>query len=275
MGAALVGGLPGAGANIRTIVNIEAGGRTRLSGVIHGLFLLAVLLGLSSLVQYIPHAVLAGILVGAGLGCIDFRGFSHIRKVPRSDAAVLLVVLGLTVFSGLIVAVAVGLIMASLIFMKNVADISERQTALSPLADEPWADEIDVPVAYRDRLLVKHVEGPLFFGFARGFLRIAARAAGGRLLVLRMDRVSLMDQSGAYALQDALVDLKSEGMRIIVVGLPVAQRDILEAICVIPELVSREDLFADFTELKAALPKVLAEIGATEQTVGSKNRKPS
>jgi SulP family sulfate permease len=273
MGAALVGGLPGAGASIRTIVNIEAGGRTRLSGVIHGLFLLAVLLGLSNLLQYIPNAVLAGILVGAGLGCIDFRGLSHIRKVPRSDAAVLLVVLGLTVFSGLIVAVAVGLIMASLIFMKNVADISERQTALSPLADEPWADEIDVPAVYRDRLLVKHVEGPLFFGFARGFLSIAARAVGGRLLVLRMDRVSLMDQSGAYALQDALVDLKSEGMRIVVVGLPVAQRDILEAICVIPELVSREDLFADFAELKAGLPKMLAEIGVTEQAVGSKNRK--
>src|ERR1700730_16042602 len=146
MGAALVGGLPGAGANIRTIVNIEAGGKTRLSGVIHGLFLLAVLLGLSKLVQYIPHAVLSGILVGAGLGCIDLRGLSHIHKVPRSDAAVLLVVLALTVFSGLIVAVAVGLIMASLIFMKNVADISERQTALSPLADEAWAAEIDGPV---------------------------------------------------------------------------------------------------------------------------------
>jgi sulfate permease, SulP family len=263
MGAALVGGLPGAGANIRTIVNVDAGGKTRLSGVIHGLFLLAVLLGLSNLIQYIPNAVLAGILVGAGLGCIDLRGLRHIHKVPRSDAAVLLVVLGLTVFAGLIVAVAVGLIMASFIFMKNVADASERQTALSPLADEPWADEIDIPAEYRDRLLVKHVEGPLFFGFARGFLNIAGRAAGSRLLVLRMDRVSLMDQSGAYALQDALVDLTSSGMRIVLVGLPVAQRDILEAIYVIPELVSPKDLIANFADFKAALPKVLAEIGAT------------
>jgi SulP family sulfate permease len=175
------------------------------------------------------------------------------------------VVLGLTVFSGLIIAVAVGLIMAALIFMKNVADISEQQTALSPLADEPWADEIDIPATYRDRLLVKHVEGPLFFGFARGFLNIAARAAGSRLLVLRMDRVSLMDQSGAYALQDAIVDLKSSGMSIVLVGLPVAQRDILRAIHVIPELVSAEALFEDFAELKAALPKVLAEVGATER----------
>ena len=271
MGAALVGGLPGAGANIRTIVNIEAGGKTRLSGVVHGLFLLAVLLGLSKLVQYIPNAVLAGILVGAGLGCIDFRGLSHLGKVPRSDAAVLLIVLGLTVFSGLIVAVAAGLVIASFIFMKKVADISERQTAISPLADEPWADEIDIPGAYRDRLLVKHVEGPLFFGFARGFLNIAARAAGGRLLVLRMDRVSLMDQSGAYALQDALVDLKSSGMRIVLVGLPVAQRDILESIHVIPDLVSTEDLFANFAALKAALPKMLTEIGAAEQGPVAKN----
>jgi SulP family sulfate permease len=269
MGAALIGGLPGAGANIRTIVNIEAGGKTKLSGIIHGLFLLAVLLGLSDLVQYIPNAVLAGILLGAGLGCIDFRGLSHLAKVPRSDAAVLLIVLGLTVFSGLIVAVAVGLIISSFVFMKKVADFSERQTAISPLADEPWADEIDIPAAYRDRLLVKHIEGPLFFGFARGFLDIAASAAGSRLLVLRMDRVSLMDQSGAYALHDALVNLKSSGLRILLVGLPVAQRDMLEAIHVIPDLVATSDLFANFSELKAALPKVLAEIGATDKGVST------
>ncbi len=265
MGAALVGGLPGAGANIRTIVNIEAGGKTRLSGVVHGLFLLAVLLGLSNLVQYIPNAVLAGILVGAGLSCIDFRGLSHLGKVPRSDAAVLIIVLGLTVFAGLIVAVAVGLVIASFVFMKKVADISEQQTVISSLADEPWADEVDIPATYRDCLLVKHVEGPLFFGFARGFANIAASVAGGRLLVLRMDRVALMDQSGAYALQDALVNFKSSGMRILLVGLPVAPRDLLEAVHVIPELVSTKDLFADFAELKVALPKVLAEIGATGQ----------
>ena len=227
IGAALVGGLPGAGANIRTIVNIEAGGKTRLSGVMHGLFLLAVLLGLSGLVSYIPNAVLAGILVGAGLGCIDFRGLSHIAKVPRSDAAVLVIVLALTVFAGLIAAVAVGLVISSFVFMKKVADNCERQTAISPLADEPWADEIDIPADLRHRLLIKHVEGPLFFGFARGFLNIAASAASGRLLVLRMDRVSLMDQSGAYALQDALVNLASSGVRVVLVQTTVAQRDIL------------------------------------------------
>jgi SulP family sulfate permease len=262
MAAALIGGLPGAGANIRTIVNIRAGGRTRLSGVIHGLFLLAVLLGLSEAVGLIPNAVLSSILVAAGMSCIDLRGFGHIAKVPRADAGLMILVLLLTVFSGVIAAVAVGMIIAAFIFMKKVADISEQQTTIGPLADEPWADERDLPAEDRDRLLVKHIEGPLFFGFARGFTEIAPSARAGKLLVVRMDRVSFMDQSGAYALQDALVDLKSSGLRILIVGLPVAQLDILEALHAIPEVVPEGDLFPDFLSLKTALPRILAEIEA-------------
>lgn len=262
MAGALVGGLPGAGASIRTIVNIEAGGKTRLSGVIHGLFLLAVLLGLSGVVQHIPNAVLAGILVAAGLSCIDRRGLGHITKVPRADAALMLLVLVLTVFSGVIISVAVGLIAASFVFMKNVADLSEQQTTISQMADEPWADELDLPAADRDRLLVKHVEGPLFFGFARGFADIAPLARGGKLLVLRMDRVRFMDQSGAYALQDTLIDLKAAGQRILIVGLPVAQLDILKALHLVPDVVPEEDLFDDYLSLKDALPRILAETAA-------------
>jgi SulP family sulfate permease len=262
MAAALIGGLPGAGASIRTIVNINAGGRTRLSGAIHALFLLAVLLGLSDAVGLIPHAVLSGILVAAGVSCIDLRGLGHINKIPRSDAGLMILVLLLTVFSGVITAVAVGMITAALVFMKKVADISEQQTTISPLADEPWADERDLAAVDRDRLLIKHVQGPLFFGFARGFSEIAPSALVGKLLVLRMDRIGFMDQSGAYALQDALVDLKSAGLRVLIVGLPVAQLDILEALHVIPDVVPEEDLFPDFPSLKIALPCVLSEIEA-------------
>jgi sulfate permease, SulP family len=265
MVAALIGGLPGAGASIRTIVNIKAGGRTRLSGVIHGLFLVAVLLGLSETVGLIPHAVLSGILVAAGVGCIDLRGLGHIAKVPRTDAGLMVLVLVLTVFSGVITAVAIGMVVAALIFMKKVADISEQQTTISPLADEPWADELDLAATDRSHLLIKHVEGPLFFGFARGFSEIAPSARAGKLLVLRMDRVSFMDQSGAYALLDAAVDLKSAGLRVLIVGLPVAQRDILEALQLVPDVVPASDLFADFLSLKTALPRVLSEIEAVHR----------
>ena len=252
--AGLIGGIPGAGATMRTVVNVEAGGRSRLSGVIHGLFLAAVLLGLSSLVQHVPRAVLAGLLVAVGIGIIDYRGFSHILKVPRSDAFLMLFVLVLTVFTDLIIAVAAGLIVASFVFMKKVSDITQRQTTLTPASDEPWADELPLPDKIRDQLFIKHVDGPLFFGFASQFRDIARQAAGqSRSLVLRMDRISYMDQTGAYALKDALGELNAAGVRVLVVGISVAHLDLLEKLQVIPALIPKSQVFSDFGALKNAL----------------------
>ncbi|WP_245557503.1 SulP family inorganic anion transporter [Neolewinella persica] len=88
MGAAFIAGLPGAGATMRTVINVESGGKTKISGMIAGVFLLAVLLGLSGIVQFIPKAVLAGILLTVGIGIIDYKGFRHLRSVPVGDAVV-------------------------------------------------------------------------------------------------------------------------------------------------------------------------------------------
>jgi SulP family sulfate permease len=268
--AGLIGGIPGAGATMRTVVNVDAGGRSRLSGVVHGLFLAAVLLGVSGLVQYIPHAVLAGLLAAVGIGIIDYRGISHLLKVPRSDAFLMLFVLVLTVFTNLIIAVAAGLIVASFVFMKKVSDITGRQTTLTPVADEPWADELTIPDTIRDKLFIKHVDGPLFFGFASQFLDIARQAAAqiadqaaaqSRLLVLRMDRISYMDQTGVYALKDALARLNAARVRVLVVGLSVAHLDLLKKLQVIPAVVPESDVFSDFGALKKALE---GSIGATQ-----------
>ncbi len=259
--AGLIGGLPGAGATMRTVVNVEAGGRSRLSGVIHGLFLAAVLLGLSGLVQHVPRPVLAGLLVAVGIGIIDYRGISHILKVPRSDAFLMLFVLVLTVFTDLIIAVVAGLIVASFVFMKKVSDIAQRQTTLTPVADEPWADELTIPDAIRDKLLIKHVDGPLFFGFASQFRDIARQAAAqSRLLVLRMDRISYMDQTGAYALKDALTSLYAAGVRVLVVGVSVAHLDLLVKLHVIPAVIPETDVFSDFDSLKEALHGSIREM---------------
>jgi SulP family sulfate permease len=261
--AGLIGGIPGAGATMRTVLNVESGGRSRLSGVIHGLFLAAVLLGLSGLVQYVPHAVLAGLLVAVGIGIIDYRGLNHLVKVPRSDAFLMLFVLVLTVFTNLIVAVAAGLIVASFVFMKKVSDITERQTTLTPVADEPWADELTIPDAIRNSLLIKHVDGPLFFGFASQFLEIAGQAAAqSRLLVLRMDRISYMDQTGVYALKDALTRLNAAGVRVLVVGVSVAHLDLLERLQVIPAVLPKSDVFSDFDALKKVLEDRIGEMQA-------------
>ena len=261
--AGLIGGLPGAGATMRTVVNVEAGGRSRLSGVIHGLFLAAVLLGLSGLVQHVPRAVLAGLLVTVGIGIIDYHGISHLLKVPRSDAFLMLFVLVLTVFTNLLIAVVAGLIVASFVFMKKISDITERQTMLTPVADEPWADELTIPGPIRDKLFIKHVDGPLFFGFATQFLDIARQvAAQSRLLVLRMDRISYMDQTGVYALKDALTRLNAAGVRVLVVGVSVAHLDLLEKLQVIPAVVPESDVFSDFDALKKALAGSIREIQA-------------
>jgi SulP family sulfate permease len=104
--AGLIGGIPGAGATKGTVVNINAGGKTRLSGVIHGLFLLVVLLGAGKYAAYIPIPVLAGILIPVGFNIIDARGLKHLLLVPRSDAFVLVLVLLITTFGNLIYAVS-------------------------------------------------------------------------------------------------------------------------------------------------------------------------
>ena len=131
----------------------------------------------------------------------------------------MLFVLVLTVFTNLIIAVAAGLIVASFVFMKKISDITERQATLTLVADEPWADELTIPDTIRDKLFIKHVDGSLFFGFATQFLDIARQvAAQSRLLVLRMDRISYMDQTGVYVLKDALTRLNAAGVRVLVVG---------------------------------------------------------
>ena len=254
MVAGLLGGLPGAGATMRTVVNVNAGGKTRLSGVVHGLFLVAVLLGLSGLVQYVPRAVLAGLLVTVGIAIIDTRGFAHLRQAPRADAFMMLLVLVLTVFADLIVAVIVGLIIASFVLVKKVSDAAAQQTVLTPVADEPWADELSIPEPIRSKVLIKHVEGPLFFGFANQFRNISRQAELAKLVVLRMDRISYMDQTGAYALEDAVGRLSEAGVRVLLVGLPILQVDLLERLRLIPAVVPKSDVFADFEALKKVLP---------------------
>jgi MFS superfamily sulfate permease-like transporter len=114
-------GLPGAGATMRTVVNVNAGGKTPISGALHAIVLLGIVLGAGGLAKYIPHAVLAGILIKVGTDIIDWDYLKHLRRAPLAGVIMMFTVLGITVFVDLITAVAVGVVMASLIFMKRMA----------------------------------------------------------------------------------------------------------------------------------------------------------
>jgi sulfate permease, SulP family len=139
----------------------------------------------------------------------------------------------------------------------------EQNTTLTLVEDELWQDELEIPDDLKQRLLIKHVNGPLFFGFVYAFRRIAERATDGKMLVLRMERVSYMDQSGIYALQDVLVDLEAAGLKVLVVGLPQDQIDQLEAMHIVPTLLSEDNIFPSFERFKQRLPAIIEELSRT------------
>ena len=249
--AALFGGIPGAGATIRTVVNINSGGKTRLSGMIAGLLLLVVLLSLGPIASLIPAAVLAGILITVGIGVMDYKGLKHVFHLPVSEVIVMFLVLVLTVFVGLIEAVAVGLILSSILFMKKISDMVEHRTVLSPIRkfshEIPWADEGDIIENIGDKVYIKHLDGPLFFGFASRFQEMIVALPEVRVVVMRMDKVPYVDQSGLYAMEDAVLDLQARGINVVFTDLHGQPYDMFKRFNLVPGLVSEDYCFKDFT----------------------------
>lgn len=246
--AGILGGIPGAGATKGTVININSGGKTRLSGTIHGLFLLAVLLGLSKLAAYIPLSVLAGLLIPIAFKIIDAKGFKQLLVVPKSDAIVLIIVLLITTFGSLIQAVGIGLLLASLLFMKQASDIAEEGLEVGTLAgfkgEKPWQDELEFYEKYKDKVYIKHLYGPLFFGFTSHFQEeIKNIPKEVKALIIRMDRVPYIDQSGLYALENAILDLEQRNIMVLLIDVDEQPCDKLKSIDIIPDLIAEDHIF--------------------------------
>ncbi|MBL4704960.1 MAG: SulP family inorganic anion transporter, partial [Flavobacteriales bacterium] len=161
---ALFGGFPGAGSTTGTVINIKSGGRTNISGITKGVVLLVVIITMGPYVAYIPKAVLAGILLTIGIGIVDVKGLKLLPKVPRVDAFILLLTLVITVFDTLLDAVAVGAIIATVAFMKKMADVMDDLNKDGELKE--FSKDPRIPKAMGDRVYVKVLDGPMFFGFA-------------------------------------------------------------------------------------------------------------
>ncbi len=263
MFAGLIGGLPGAGATMRTVVNINAGGKTKLSGMIHSLTLVIILLGVSQYAMLIPLPVLAGILITVGIGIIDYKGIKHLMHVPRADAVVMIIVLILTVFVDLLQAVAVGLVMAALLFMKQMGDIAESKAISATLDDfnnnflRP--DEKAISEALKGQIYIQHFDGPIFFGFTSHFRKMMQVLPDVSVVIFRMPNVPSIDQSGMYAIEDAILQLQEKNITVIITGLQEQPLDMLKRIKLIPNLIPYEYLFKDFpTAIKTLEDKKLA-----------------
>jgi len=266
IGAGLIGGLPGAGATMRTVVNINAGGRGRLSGVVHGLVLLVVLLGAGEYARLIPLPVLAGILITVGLGIIDTKGLRHLRLVPRSDAVIMVTVLLLTVFVDLLQAVAVGMVLASVLFMKQMGDTAASRAHADTMEDihESTLDTQEISEEVRPQVYVQHFKGPIFFGFTAHFNKIISELPQVRIIILRMEYVPYIDQSGMYALEDAVLALQKRDITVFIVGIQKQPEAMLRQIKLIPGLVPQEQIYKDFSTVMNFISIVGKEVKPTK-----------
>jgi len=232
--------------------------------MIAGFLLLLVLLLFGPLASKIPAAVLAGILITVGIGVMDFKGLKAIKTMPKSEVTVMLLVLGLTVFVGLIEAVIVGLVLACILFMKKIADVVEDRTQFVPLKqfsrEITWEDEGDTLERLGDQVYINHLDGPLFFGFASRYQEMSKALPNIKVVVIRMDRVPYVDQSGLYAMEDAVFDLREEGKRVVFTGLHGQPKDIFEKMKLIPDRVSEEFCFPDFESCLKWLEGYLIDI---------------
>ena len=262
--AGLFGGIAGAGATMRTVVNVKSGGRTRLSGMFHSLLLLAILLGLGGLVKYVPLAVLAGILISVGIGIIDFKGFKDLPRIPRADAFVLVTVFLLTVFVDLLTAVGIGMVIACVLFMKRASDLVEGSYSSQQLThtdqESPWDHEDGIPDTVAHKIYIQRLNGPIFFGTITRFQQIMNEVpADAKIVIIRMRRVSFMDQSGLYAMETAIKDLQANGATVLMTIIQPQPLYMLQTMNVIPALVPEHHTFPTFEACTEYLRKTLKD----------------
>jgi SulP family sulfate permease len=249
--AGLVGGLPGAGATMRTVVNIKSGGRTQISGTLHGIFLLIVLLGAGAYASLIPLPVLAGILMTVGIGIIDYKGIRDMKFIPKSDAFIMLSVLLLTVLVDLLQAVAVGMVMASLWFMKEMSRNAEESS--KGVLHNNLSDEQGLVKELQGKIYIQHFNGPIFFGFTSGFKEIIRTMPDVEKVVFRMSNVPHIDQSGMYAMEDAVMMLKQKGIEVYICCVNKQPKDMLKNLRIIPDLIPQKNIYKDFEKLEQAI----------------------
>ncbi len=271
--AGFFGAIPGAGATMRTVVNIRTGGENRISGIIHALVLLAVVVSLSPLAAQIPHAVLAGILVKVGWDIVDFAYLKRAHRGPRWDLGLMAVVLGLTVFVDLITAVAVGVVLAALAFVKKLAD-DQLEAAKDTSTTRSTTEEERALLAEADgRVTLFDFGGPLSFGAAADLGHFIRERMKGKAnaIILDFSRMSFIDVSAARGVETIACDARHAGNTVYVSGMSETVSAVLSGLqadhCLPPDTTFEHRIDA----LRAAVDAVKAADGdaptATQQPV--------
>ncbi len=208
---AFFGGIPGAGATMRTVVNVKSGGSTRLSGMLHALILAAILLGLGRYASVVPMAVLAAILIKVGIDIVDYRFIKIVRQAPRHDLVVMITVLLLTVFVDLIMAVGIGVILASVLLTIRVTNQVRSTVNDITVPSRSLADGENAVEEGGFTIRVVDVDGPFFFGSTSQLVGQVGQLLGTKAVIINFQKVPFIDLSAYFALCEIILKLKGKG----------------------------------------------------------------
>ena len=230
------GGIPATGAIARTAVNVRAGGRTRLSGVIQGVAIAIIVLTLAPLAAQVPLAALAGILMVTSVRMIEWEAIGLLLRATYADFAVMMLTWMVTIFFDLVLAVEVGLIAAGALFIKRMSELNLGKIP------ETEAFPPGIPLELSKQISVYRVDGPVFFGAAERFVTFLRDEPDVKYLVLRLRYVPNMDTTGLVALQDIYQDLQRHDCRLLLSGLQPEVQKLLERTGLMDK-IGRENCF--------------------------------
>ena len=252
------GGMPATGAFARTAVNVRSGGRTRLAAIIHSLVLLVGSILIAPLIARIPLAALAGVLVVTAARMVERHAIKAIWHSTTSDALVFTATLAITVFVDLITAVEAGIAVSAVLALRALATTSAVQLDAHSTRDAELAHrELEL---LHEHIAVYRMDGALFFGVAQQFLDALTQTSDVRVLILRLDRVQMIDATGAYALGQLVEDLRGKGVAVLLKGVRFAHEPVLRSVGVLAELEERGHLFAEMDDAIAHARRHLSRV---------------
>lgn len=253
----LFGGIPATGAIARTATNVRNGGRSPVAGLVHALTLLVILLVAGPLAALIPMAALAGILLVVAYNMSEWHAFLRVLRGPRSDALVLLATFLLTVFVDLTVAIQVGVVLAALLLMRRLAEVTEV-SAMRNVLEYEENGEAPAPPAIPEGVEVYEINGSLCFGAASKFTEIAAAFhSPPRVLILRMRYVFAIDATGLQAVESVWSRLEKQGTRMLISGIRAQPLEAMRRSGLLKRL-GEENVYAQFVD---ALERARHEVG--------------
>ena len=217
----LFGGIPVTGAIARTATNIKNGGRTPVAGMVHAITLLGIMLLLGQWAKLIPMASLAAVLIVVAYNMSEYHVFKRLLKSPRSDVAVLLTTFGLTVIFDLTVAIEIGMILAAILFIRRMANVSNMNIITRELKDSEEGEDKNAiqNKAIPDGVEVYEINGPFFFGAAAKFKEIMRQVENPpKIMILRMRNVMAMDATGLNLLSEIFRENKKANIPLILSG---------------------------------------------------------